>query len=104
MFIRTKLYTINIFFKAFFLSSIGNAVFFFIQGDGNFTLESANQIYVDKKFPLAGPFLSTLKDNFGAPAQNVDFISAFEDARMDINQWVEELTKSKIKDILPAGI
>ena len=66
-------------------------------------MESANQMYVDESYSLTEKFQTTLKENFGAPAQNVDFITAYNEARLNINKWVEEFTRSKIQNLLPEG-
>jgi serine protease inhibitor len=42
-----------------------------------------------------------LNDNYGASGQSVDF--AVDASRTKINDWVEEFTQHKIKDLLPAG-
>jgi len=76
----------------------------FWQGDENFTLESANQMYVDERYPITEKFQTTLEKNFGAPAQNIDFFTAYNEARLNINKWVEEFTRSKIQNLLPEGI
>ena len=67
------------------------------------TLEAANRFYVDIKYPLTVEFQSTLTDHFGAPPQNVDFQNNFDKSRIDINNWVENFTREKIKDLLPEG-
>lgn len=75
--------------------------FFGFQGDGNFTLEAANQLYVAEKYQLTDEFKQNLNDNYGASGQNVDF--AVDASRTKINDWVEEFTQHKIKDLLPEG-
>jgi serpin B len=42
-----------------------------------------------------------LNDNYGASGQNVDF--AVDASRTKINDWVEEFTQHKIKDLHPEG-
>ncbi len=61
-------------------------------------------MYIEKTLTLEEKFQSILEENFGAPAQIFDFIGAFENARMVINNQVEELTRFKIKELLPEGI
>uniref|UniRef100_A0A0P5HWD4 Serine protease inhibitor serpin n=1 Tax=Daphnia magna TaxID=35525 RepID=A0A0P5HWD4_9CRUS len=68
---------------------------------GNFTLEAANQLYVADKYQLVDDFQRNLKENYGAEGQRVDF--AVDASRAKINQWVEEFTQQKIKDLLPEG-
>lgn len=65
-------------------------------------MEAANQLYVSNNYRLLGDFQSTLENHFGAPAQNVDFGS--DKTRIDINKWVEDFTKTKIKNLLPGGV
>ncbi|XP_059353101.1 leukocyte elastase inhibitor-like isoform X1 [Daphnia carinata] len=72
-----------------------------MKGDGNFTLEAANQLYVADKYQLLDDFQRNLKENYGAEGQSVDF--AVDASRVKINQWVEEFTQHKIKDLLPEG-
>lgn len=74
---------------------------FWTKGDGNFTLEAANQLYVADKYQLVDDFQRNLKENYGAEGQRVDF--AVDASRAKINQWVEEFTQQKIKDLLPEG-
>lgn len=72
-----------------------------MQGDENFTLEAANQLYVAEKYQLTDDFKQNLNDNYGAAGQSVDF--AVDASRTKINEWVEEFTQHKIKDLLPEG-
>jgi len=37
---------------------------------------------------------------FDSGIENVDFEKDHEKVRIDINQWVESITKTKIKDLL----
>jgi len=61
-------------------------------------------MYVDESYPLAEKFQTTLQKNFGAPAQNIDFVTAYNETRLNINKWVEEFTCSKIQNLLQEGI
>lgn len=78
----------------------------YVQDDDDFTLKSVNEIYVDKNYSLRSEFQTTLKNHFGAStsAQNLDFVSTSKDCRVAINKQVEELTCSKIKDLIPQGM
>jgi len=42
-------------------------------------------------------------DTYGAKATNLDFITKPEDSRITINQWIEDQTNNKIRDLIPAG-
>jgi len=72
-----------------------------LKGDGNYTLESANQLYVANNYPLTERFQTLMKNDFGAAAENVDFV--LDETRLNINKWVEDFTHQKIKDLIPNG-
>ena len=65
------------------------------------TLDSANQIYVAKKFQVNKQFQTGLQEHFGAEAESVDFSD--DAARLAINKWVADSTQQKILDFLPKG-
>ena len=54
------------------------------------------------KYELMEKFQTILKENYGAPAQNMDF--SLDVSRISINKWVEDFTKQRIKELLPPGI
>lgn len=68
-----------------------------------FRLEVANALWGQKGTPFEAPFLDNLAINYGAGLNVVDFVGATEKARSAVNQWVEEKTERRIKDILPEG-
>jgi serine protease inhibitor len=61
-------------------------------------LEIANGLFVHKNFDLSTSFAATLKDNFDATTQAVDF--ATDESVKVINQWVARNTHDKISRIL----
>ncbi len=73
------------------------------QGEA-FQLNIANSIWGQQDFEFLPEFLDTLALNYGAGLRLVDFIKATEEARQTINQWVEEHTEEKIKDLIPEGV
>ncbi|CAH1272144.1 SERPINB9 [Branchiostoma lanceolatum] len=68
-----------------------------------YTLQTANRLYGEKTYSFLQDFLNATKKNYGAELASVDFKGAAEQVRGTINQWVEERTKNKIKDLIPAG-
>ncbi|XP_075555042.1 iris-like isoform X2 [Dermacentor variabilis] len=66
-------------------------------------LDVANRLYSEKTFVVLEDYISTLKKFYNSTVMPVDFKSSAEAARLAINAWVEETTKSKIKDLLPSG-
>ena len=68
-----------------------------------FTLSIANALWVDQTFPLKPEYVASVKHDFRAEANTVDFVTAADAARGTINDWVAKATNDKIKDLLPAG-
>jgi serpin B len=74
------------------------------EGDGDaFQFNIANAIWGQQDFEFLPEFLDTLALNYGAGLRLVDFVNATEDARQAINEWVEDQTEAKIKDLIPEG-
>jgi len=72
--------------------------------DGDeFQLNIANSIWGQGGYDFEQEFLDTLAKNYGAGMYLVDYIGNPEIARQLINDWVEEETQEKIKDLIPPG-
>lgn len=65
------------------------------------TLHMVNKIFVADGFPLKEPFERTATEMFLSGIESVNFAENVK-AADKINQWVEEKTNSKIKDLLSA--
>jgi len=70
---------------------------------GGFELEVANAIWGQRDYPFLESFLDTLAINYGAGLRTLDFGADPEAARLSINDWVEEQTHDRIKDLIPSG-
>jgi serine protease inhibitor len=68
-----------------------------------YQLRVANALWVQQGYVFLDDFLKLTKDDYGAGLNQVDFKSAAEVARRTINQWVEQKTENKIKDLLQPG-
>ncbi|KAH7973221.1 hypothetical protein HPB52_023179 [Rhipicephalus sanguineus] len=66
-------------------------------------LKVANRMYSDLVFPVLDGYLSLLGSSYDATIEAVDFKNDHEKVRAQINAWVEDVTESKIKDLLPGG-
>lgn len=66
-------------------------------------LSVANHLWIEKSMPVKEDYAKLVSWAFDAPAENVDFKKAPEEARRGINAWVAQKTKDKIKDLLPQG-
>lgn len=61
----------------------------------------ANQLFGEKTYKLVPAFVAKTRAAFGAPVELLDFKKAPERARIHINQWVDEKTRHRIKDLIP---
>ena len=66
-------------------------------------LNIANALWAQKGHPFLPAFLDTAGSGYQANVNQVDFTTAAESAREEINRWVAKETKDKIPDILPPG-
>ncbi|XP_063779112.1 leukocyte elastase inhibitor isoform X2 [Pseudophryne corroboree] len=73
------------------------------KSSSSYALHLANQLFGEKTFNFQTEFLSSLQSLYHAKLGTVDFITAWEAARKEINTWVSEQTKGKIPEVLPAG-
>jgi serpin B len=68
-----------------------------------YQLRVADALWAEKDYTFLDDFLKLTSSDYGAGFNRVDFKGAAEATRATINQWVEEKTDDKIKDLLPAG-
>jgi serpin B len=68
-----------------------------------YQLNVANALWAQQGYTFLDDFLSLLKTDYDAGLNQVDFKGATEAARLTINQWVEQKTQDKIKDLLQPG-
>jgi serpin B len=68
-----------------------------------YQLSVANALWAQQGYTFLDDFLSGLKRDYGAGLSQVNFKGATEEARLTINQWVEQKTQDKIKDLLQPG-
>src|SRR5262249_47838608 len=71
---------------------------------GAIELRSANRLFGQCGYSFLSAFLQTTERCYGARLAEVDFASATEEARRQINAWVEEQTAQKIRDLVPPGV
>ncbi|MHB0924182.1 MAG: serpin family protein [Bellilinea sp.] len=72
------------------------------EGQPGFKLNIANALWGQQGFAFSPEFLDLLAVNYGAGMQAVDYAQS-EAARKTINDWVEDQTEGKIKDLIPAN-
>lgn len=69
-----------------------------------FELAVANSIWGQTGYDFESEFLDTLALNYGAGLNTLDFQTQPEPSREAINQWVEDKTQERIKDLIPQGM
>jgi serpin B len=70
--------------------------------DGDaFRLDVVNQTWGHETFQFQQAYLDLLARYYGAGMRQVDFRTAFEQVRLEINDWVAEQTGQRIEDLLP---
>ncbi|MEN6482004.1 MAG: serpin family protein [Anaerolineaceae bacterium] len=72
-------------------------------GNDGFKLNIVNAIWGQAGFPFQESYLDLLAEYYGAGLRTVDYVAEPEAARELINQWVEDQTNQKIKDLIPQG-
>lgn len=66
-------------------------------------LDVANRLYAEKSYDILDEYVATLQKFYNTTVVPVNFKNEAEAARLVINAWVEEVTKSKISELLPFG-
>jgi serpin B len=66
-------------------------------------LNLANRLWGHEGYEFLPTFLQVTRDKYGAELARLDFAQT-EDARQNINGWVEEQTERKITDLIPMGV
>ena len=66
-------------------------------------VKTANSLWGQKGTAFEELFLDTLAANYGAGMRLVDYMTAAEEARLAINQWVAGETNDKIPELIPQG-
>ena len=67
------------------------------------TLAIANRLFPQKGYNLRESFLALVKKEYGAPLEPLDFKKDAAAATKQINDWVAEQTRKRIRDLIPAG-
>ncbi|MCK8519615.1 serpin family protein [Methanoculleus sp. 7T] len=73
------------------------------RGNGNYTLHTANALWAEETYPFLPDYIDVAARWYGANVTNLDFKNKPEGSRETINQWVEERTEDRIRDLLPDG-
>jgi serpin B len=77
-----------------------------LAGDGpeGVALSSVTSLWGQSDYGFLAPFLRTAGESYAATVRAVDFKSAPEQARQDINQWLGERMDGRITELLEEGL
>lgn len=61
----------------------------------------ANSLWPQEGYPFKEDFIYTVQSGYFSEVNFQDYINRHEDARLSINDWVEQKTENKIVDLIP---
>lgn len=73
-------------------------------GGDAYEMTVASSLWGQDSAPLQAGFLDLLVRHYGSGVNLVDFCRSAEAARMSINQWVEDKTKQRIRELIASGV
>jgi serpin B len=68
-----------------------------------FTIRPANSAWGQGGYPFLDDYLAVLAESYGAGLRVLDYRGDPEGSRVVINDWVEDATEDRIKDLIPSG-
>ena len=71
--------------------------------DKEYALKTANALWAEQDFQFLDEYLTTVEKYYGGKTTNLDFKNEPEASRLIINNWVEDKTNNKIKDLFSEG-
>ncbi|MDE4908811.1 serpin family protein [Methanogenium marinum] len=71
--------------------------------DAAYSLSTANALWAEETYPFLPEYIETAQRYYAAEVRNMDFITAPDESRLTINEWVEDQTEDRIQDLIPAG-
>jgi serpin B len=74
------------------------------KGSTEYDLSTANAIWPQEGGNFKELFLNTIKQYYYGKVQELDYDSDPEVCRQTINEWVENQTNDRIKDLIPQGV
>lgn len=72
-------------------------------GNDEYELKSANALWVLEDYTLNEQYVSNAEAYYDGKVTPLDFAGQPEDSRLVINDWIEDKTNDKIKDLLAKG-
>jgi serpin B len=63
----------------------------------------ANRVFMEKSLPVEPQYRHDVEKWHAGAFESLDFINLTREAEVYINQWVEEMTRRRITDLIPTG-
>lgn len=73
-------------------------------GEKPYKLHTANALWAQKDYKFLPEYTDAVEKYYVGKVTNLDFKENTENSRLTINNWVEEQTNDKIKDLIPQGV
>jgi serpin B len=70
----------------------------------DYILSTANALWTQEDYKFLTEYLEIIEQYYMGEATDLDFKGKPEESRETINNWVEERTNDKIKDLIPPGV
>lgn len=70
----------------------------------DYELRTGNALWLQEDYPFLDSYTSMIERYYGGKAANLDFVHQPEESRQTINNFIEEQTNQKIKDLIPPGV
>lgn len=71
--------------------------------DKPYEFNVANALWLEQTWPFEEAYFQQITGAYGAALNQADFLTQHERARAAINDWVEDQTNEKIKELMPEG-
>jgi len=74
------------------------------KADKSYKLNAANALWAQEDYPFVDEYFNVVDEYYDGKVTNLDFKTDAENSRVTINNWVEDKTNDKIKDLIPKGL
>lgn len=72
--------------------------------DKSYQLNTANALWAHEDYKFLDEYFNTIQNYYTGKVTNLNFVKETEKSRVTINNWVEEQTNNKIKNLIPSGV
>ncbi|MFA5460336.1 MAG: serpin family protein [Candidatus Paceibacterota bacterium] len=69
-----------------------------------YEINIANALWAQRDYQFIAEYLNTIEKYYEGEITNLDFKNDSENSRITINNWVENQTNDKIRDLIPSGM